>query len=193
MTSPLSGAQSLWIERYLPLVEKIARQHHRMVPRSIDIQDLRQAGRLGLVVAAQSLAWLADTGEEFASAAIRTHIRNFLVGAGHRRQGEMAYAMAAVPLDTADGHRQALDYWRESTAAAERDRATEQALVKAREGLSERQRALLDLVYGQGLSLTQIGTARSVGRGVRTVVKEHTAALKRLRKLLEEAGEDKAA
>lgn len=132
-------------------------------------------------------------GEEFASAAIRGQIRNFLVGAGHRRQGEMAYAMAAVPLDTAGGHQQALDYWREASAAAERDRATEAALVKAKEGLSERQRALIDLVYGQGHSLTQVGKARSVGIGVRRVIDEHRAALTRLRKLLEEAGEDKAA
>lgn len=45
-----------FVEHYLPLVAPIARQMHRRLPRSFELEDLESAGRLGLVLAASSYA-----------------------------------------------------------------------------------------------------------------------------------------
>ncbi len=182
----LSAEQEAWILARLDMVPPIARARHRRLPPSYEVEDLIQAGRMGLVLAVRTLDPSVD-GDHWARACIGRQIDQVVVGrqltdgAGGKFGEQWWYAT----------HRQA-DPVSEETPIAEAVEEIDADQLRARvaaakDGLTGRQRDLLDLVFWHCMSLREIGRKKLLGIGWRRVMREYREALHKLQLLLETA------
>ncbi|MEL6905173.1 MAG: RNA polymerase sigma factor, partial [Planctomycetota bacterium] len=143
-------------------LERVARSaagSARRAARPSDVEDVVQEALLASLNGApahidQRSAWVRTVARRCAARMFRTEIA--------RRDREVRYA-------------EATDRYASETAPPEPDPALERALA----GLSAEHRAVIDLHYGQGLSLAEI--ARDAGVPSSTVRVRHSRAIAQLR------------
>ena len=169
------------VERHSELVRRIAHHLAARLPASVEIDDLIQAGMLGLIDAARNFQ--ADQGaafETYASIRIRgamiDEIRrgDWVPRSVHRRYRDLVAATRDIEQRTGKA----------TPARAFESDAFRQALGGAIEQLPEREQLVLSLYYEQELNLREIGAVLSVSES--RVCQIHGQAMVRLRARLGE-------
>lgn len=164
------------VEAHLHLIEPIARRLLRSVPRSIALEDLVGAGRLGLVEAARSYRPAEHGGAPF-SAFARPRIRGAMIDSIKRA----AYREAKRPSveDTPEPVSDA--FTREAAAGVDRA-ALELRIAAALRALPALQRRVVLAHYEDGLRMRAIGAEYGVGKSRASQI--HRAAIRSLRRRL---------
>ncbi len=169
-----------FVERHLACVEPIAHRAHRHLPKVFELDDLIQAGRLGLVQAAYTYSPEAGPEENWANFNVRRAISSHVAGCNTRypgREWKSAYQYEADrrPLEEAPPAAAPVSY----DAEAERKRALEATVQEAMATLPEIQRQVLELRYDAGISFKSIARDYLKTRPKR-ISEEHSAALRTL-------------
>ncbi len=183
-----------FIERHADVVlEVINRCRARGLPTKIEIADLQQAGRLGLLRAARSFDAALSPERAWAWKCVRREVYAVI-------RAQWGWATTTEPVEQLDaaGSPQARDH-REIEAKLARQFGAEARTVvdhtelvaiieEAKVDLSDRQRDLLDLVCLHQMSPRQIGRGKLLGMGWRLTMKEYHQALAKVRVRLERSG-----
>ncbi|HEJ1071646.1 RNA polymerase sigma factor FliA [Serratia ureilytica] len=198
---------SLWL-RYVPLVRHEALRLQVRLPASVELDDLLQAGGIGLLNAVERYDALQGTA--FTTYAVQRHAREV---AQVMRQLEQRYGRPASETEVAqtlnislDEYRQILldtnnsqlfsyDEWREEHGENAEpmlegheeanplhhllEGSLRQRVIDAIEALPEREKMVLTLYYQEELNLKEIGAVLDVGES--RVSQLHSQAIKRLR------------
>lgn len=176
---------------HLDLVAGVARRIRMQLPESIELEDLIQAGMLGLLQAAATYNPSQGPFNFWAKLRIRGAImdalRTDMAALGIRAvrtSGERPAFQFAKRADLTTRHPNLLEFPPEPEEPGEEFQIW-CALHRAISALSPRQRRLIDLVYGQSCSLRAIGRSKALGIAYSGVQKEHRQALDILRQTLE--------
>ncbi len=175
------------VESHLNLVDAIARQVQSRLPPCFDFDDLRSAGILGLIDAADRFdpgrLKYGDEAKMFAAYA-RQRVRGAILDSVSRRRYRDA---TYEPLDQAAGKT-------DDRHTLERDIArkeTAQVICHAIDQLPDRELALVEDYYRGGDSMEQAGRKLGVSGGRASQI--HAVAIRKLRRLLNPLKSDLAA
>lgn len=159
---------------HLALVPPIARRVKAKLPDGFDLEDLVQAGMVGLLKAARSYDPARCPFSFWARLKIRAEIIQAIRGEAFR----YACSERALPEDLA------------ASKPEEPEEPGEEAevLAAALMVLSEEQRAIVAAVYEEGRSLRSVSRSGELGLGRRRVLRHHDEALGILRRFLEANG-----
>lgn len=174
----LSPQTEAFILAHLSLVDQTARKIKQRLPSYFRMEDLVQAGRVGLVTAARTIDPLQYTmaqTESYCRTLIKRAILNSCVGP------DWIYATRSSELEARDDHPIP-----EQAVETPQNVAMRKALEEAKQDLSPLQRELLDLAYEQGVSIWDMQRQRLKVRGCgwKNARKEIESALDILRKRL---------
>ena len=199
---------SLW-QRYVPLVRHEALRLQVRLPASVELDDLLQAGGIGLLNAVERYDALQGTAfTTYAVQRIRGAMldelrsRDWVPRSVRRNAREVAQAIGQLEqelgqmlLDTNNSQLFSYDEWREEhgdsielvTDDHQRENPLQQLLdsnlrqrvMEAIETLPEREKLVLTLYYQEELNLKEIGAVLEVGES--RVSQLHSQAIKRLR------------
>lgn len=161
------------VEQHLDLVDSIARAVAASLPRTFELDDLIQVGRLGLLRAATNYRPDEHNDTPF-SAYARPVIRGAILDSARRGK----YVENTRPSITEMPH-PAL----ECDAEGELDRARSRArLRRAVDGLAPRLKTVIQIHYGEDERLPLVGAALGVGKSRASQL--HLEALQELRAVL---------
>ena len=160
------------IEAHIPLIRSVARQIHRRLPPSFELDDLVQSGVLGLIQAAEH--YDAAGGASFDTFA-RHRVRGAILDSVRRHE----YAnQSHVRLQDVPYH----DPIEERIAA--REEADQ--VARAVDHLQDRDRKVIEMRYGQQMTLVEVGSALQVKK-TRAIQLEQRAIGTLQRRLLKAA------
>ncbi len=161
----------------------IALRIRAQLPETFELEDLIQAGTVGLLQAATTYRPGGAPFSYWARLKIRAAIIETVRGEA------FAYAKNSVALD-ARSNLALFSEQPEELEGPEKQLQISCTLETAMRDLTARQRRLIKLAYygEKSRSLRAIGRSQALGIGWRRVEKEHNAALKTLRDLLEAYG-----
>lgn len=181
---PLTNSQRTLVEEHLKLVKAIARARHGYLPAFVELDDVEQAGRMGLIYAALKYDGREGSSfETFARYRINGAISDFLrkldpVSKEQRAQIKAGDAdeVAHVEIDDRTFELRSTGETPEEAAMALQFTAQVRTLV---EGLSGRQRHIVEQYYYQDRQQNEI--ARDLGCKGARVSQLHKAAVETLR------------
>lgn len=180
----LTSAQRDLVEQNLKLATLIALDHHRALPPHVELDDIQQAARMGLIEAALRFdASRGATFDTFARWRINGAIRDYLRGLDVVSKGDRARINAGEASEVV--HLNVDDLYTEPRAV---QRSPEDASIAAQitaqiatliEGLSLRQRTIVREYYFHEQTMSQIGE----GFGVKEarISQVHKQAIEQLR------------
>lgn len=179
-------AQEAFFSRHSPLVEPLARSASRRSPSVFQIEDLRQQGFLGLVIASRTYDAARGPEDHWARFCIRKQILDSLSGPNW-----WWFKLRHVPSEDR------LQPEEEVQPASPPDHAVIEDqlpadLEEAKANLSPLQRQILEMVYEDGKTLKTVGRNRVLGVGWRKIYQEHASALVILQNWFAERGLGKA-
>lgn len=159
----------------LELVPPIARRVRANLPPGFDLEDLVQAGVVGLICAVRTYDPKRGPFSFWARLKIRAAIIEAVRGEAFHHACNERTLPPELPAPAAED------------PPAEDD-LTPEIVRAATMVLNRRQRRLIQLVYGDGRSLRSVGRSKVLGIGWRRVLAEHNAALAKIRQFLEANG-----
>lgn len=170
------AARDRLVEANLSIVEPIARRVAAQAPSSFELEDLVGAGKIALITAASRYRPAEHGGAPF-SAYARMRVRGAMLDTIRRQN----YTRAKMTSSIDDDGASEFSYTPSIEAAIDGGRIRAKILAAAAE-LAEREREVLALHYGQGLTMAEIGA--HFGVHPCTASDWHMAAIRGLRALL---------
>jgi|GEM_PF-6016923 len=179
----LTDAQRALVENHLWLVGNIARKWRRRIPPSVEFDDLTQAGYMGLINAAQRFDAAKGTFRLLATYRVHGAIVDYLrsldtVSKNQRRQITDGEAEGFVEFSH-DEHTCEMQSTQESPEEAMMALEFAQQLRSLTEGLTGRQRTIIQEYYYAGRTMRDIGS--DLGCGEPRVCQINKAGIQKLR------------